>query len=127
MFEILQVSNYVSNNFVCYRFILKASMERYDAAMISFDPINPFIVSLIAFNESLYNNVTEFIAFYNSKDSLPTEELIQATGLDRFLQSDNQAMYNNFGIRYRMDKIQNVEPPYTTVCRNANQREQYLK
>lgn len=103
--RLLQVSKYVSAYYICYRFILKASMEGYDAVMIAFDPIDPFVVSLIAFNESLYNNVTEFIAFYNSRDSLPTEELIQVTGLDRILQSDNQVMCNSFGVRYKVDVI----------------------
>ena len=125
--KFLQVSKYVSAYYICYRFILKTRIaEGFHDAMIAFDTAEPYVISLIAFNMSLFDKVTDFMAFYNSKDSLPTEELIQATGLDRILQSDNQVMYNNFGIRYRMDKIQNLEPPYTTWCRKAVARDHYL-
>ena len=124
--KILEVSKYVSNSFVCYRFILKISMDGFDDAMIAFDPKVPYVVSLISFNMSLFDKVTDFMAFYNSKDSLPTEDLIQATGLDRILQSDNQVMYNSFGVRYKVDIIQDLELPYTTRCRKAVARDHYL-
>lgn len=124
--KFLQVSKHVDGFFVCYRFILNTSVEGFDDAMIASDTMKPYVVSLIAFNMSLFNYVDQFMAFYNSKDSLPTEELIQATGLDRIFLPDNQVMYNNFGVRYRMDKIQNLEPPYTTRCRNSKRRDHYL-
>ena len=122
----IDVSKYVSNYYVCYRFILKISMDGFDDAMIAFDPIDPSVVSLISFNTSLFNHVGQFIAFYNSKDSLPTEELIQATNLDRILQSDHQVTYNSFGVRYKVDRIKRLEPPYATMCRYSSKRNDYL-
>ena len=122
----IEVSKYVSNHFACYRFILKTSMEGFDDATIAFDPINPSVISLISFNMSVFNGVDQFLALYNSKDSLPTEELIQATILDRIIQSDDQVTYNSFGVRYKVDRIRNLEPPYTTRCRNASARNHYL-
>ena len=125
--KFLQVSKYVSADHICYRFILKTRIaEGFHDAMIAFDTVESYVISLIAFNMSLFDKVTDFMAFYNSKDSLPTEELIQATSLDRILQSDNQVMYNSFGVRYKVDRIQNLEPPYTTKCRKAISRDHYL-
>ena len=121
-----QLSKHVSNYFFCYRFILNTSLEGYDDAMIVFDTIEPFVASLISLNLSLFDKVAEFMAFYNSKDSLPREEIIQATSLDRILLSDNQVMYNNFGVRYKVDIIQDLELPYTTRCRKAVARDHYL-
>ena len=125
--KFLQVSKYVSNYYICYRFILKIRLAGgFDDVMIAFDTMEPYVVNSISFNMSLFSHVAQFIALYNSKDNLPTEELIQATNLDRVLQSDDQVMYNSFGIRYKVDRIQNLEPPYTTMCRNALARNHYL-
>ena len=35
-------------------------------------------------------------------------------------------MFNGFGIRYKKDTIDNLEPPYSTQCRKAKQRDHYL-
>ena len=50
----MDVSRFINNYLVCYRFITKNSMENYDDTMIAFDPVEPYASSQIIFSLSLH-------------------------------------------------------------------------
>lgn len=124
--ENIAITKYVNNHRICYQIKLLKPMNGIDDSIISFDPFEPNIVNIIAFDSELFKNISFFNAFYSYNDGTMTDELIQTTLLDRVVDNGHP-LYNGFGLRYYESRVKNLKSPYTTKCRDYNQREEYFK
>lgn len=116
----IQVSKYLSNFFVCYRFVFVTTV-RADRYLIPFDPYEPYNLKYIKFNKTMFDHFDSFLALHNSESFLPKRELEFATQIGRGYDYDRQkVLFNLFGLRSYTSTINRLEPPYTTQCKKYN-------
>lgn len=115
----INISKYVSNYYMCYRFSFPKIRGIPDTILIASDVYEAFLIHSISFNEALFSNVSFFGVLMNDHNYLPLREFLTMTLIFRSYRSDmNIFGANMFAIRYYRSMTTNLEPPYVTMCKN---------
>lgn len=115
----ISVSKYITNYFVCYRFLFPDISSGIDTILISSDVYETSLIKSITFNEKLFGDVNFFLNMINSHEILPLRELTNSMISFRGYRADKNIHGSNmFGIRHYQLTTKNLAPPYTTMCKN---------
>lgn len=99
--NIYKIVVYVTNQLTCIRFRRENFDVEIPSSAIAFDPTYPGLLSSITLNSTVFQNVTEFRAFFTPEGGKPLEELMIPKVFTRGYDHGNN-QYNQFGIRVRM-------------------------
>ena len=109
----IEVIKYLYNTNCCLILALPPWKGELKFTDVAFDPFDEGIVRSITLNNTLFQKVTSFKAFYTLGRSTGYKELMAAPTIDRGYDYNNRTtFYNHFGMRYHVvscPKVQSFE------------------